>query len=72
MTKMLEKAFSEAAKLPEIEQNAVARWLLEEIDSEKKWEQHFAESEAELENLALEALEQEKKGETTPLDPDQL
>ena len=36
MTSMLEKAFSEASKLPDIEQNALARWLLEEIESDRK------------------------------------
>ena len=36
MTTILEKAFSEASKLPEIEQNALARWVLDEIESDKK------------------------------------
>ncbi len=35
MTKLLEKAFKEASKLPEFEQNALARWLIDEIISEK-------------------------------------
>lgn len=35
MTKLLEKAFKEAANLSELEQNALARWLLEEIITEK-------------------------------------
>ena len=38
MTKLLEKAFEEASKLPEAEQNALARWLIEEVLAEKKWE----------------------------------
>ncbi len=29
MTKPLEKAFEEASRLPELEQNALARWLME-------------------------------------------
>jgi len=33
MTSMLEKAFSEASKLPELEQNSLARWVLDEIES---------------------------------------
>lgn len=56
MTTMLEKAFAEASRLPDIEQNALARWLLEEIESERKWDRIFAESEDELGRLALEAL----------------
>lgn len=65
MTKLLEKAFKEAAKLPVVEQNALAR-LLQELEAEKKWEQLFAESEDVLGKLADEALEAHKKGKTTP------
>ncbi len=56
MTTMLEKTFSEASKLPDIEQNALAKWIMEEIKSDKKWDRTFAESEPFLEELALEAL----------------
>lgn len=45
MTKLLEKAFTKASKLPDIEQNALAKWLMEELEAEKNWEQVFAESE---------------------------
>lgn len=62
MTKLLEQAFEKASKLPEFEQNALARWLLDEIISEKKWEKIFAESEDMLDKLADEALlEYEKR-----------
>lgn len=56
MTKLLEKAFKEASKLPVIDQNALAKWLLEELEAEEKWEQMFAESEDILDQLADEAL----------------
>ena len=72
MTSMLEKAFAEASKLPDIEQNALARWLLEEIESERKWENLFAESEDELGRLALEALAENEEGNTTSLHADKL
>ena len=68
MTKLLKQAFEEASKLPELEQNAFARWLMEEILSEKKWEKKFAESEPILEELAHEAIEEYAKGTTKPLD----
>ena len=45
MTSMLEKAFSEAAKLPDMEQNALAKWVLDEIEADRKWNALFAESE---------------------------
>ena len=72
MTRLLEKAFKEASKLPVVNQNALAKWLLEELESEKKWEQMFAESENVLEHLADEAIEAHKKGKTKPLDIDRL
>lgn len=68
MTKLLEKAFRDASKLPELEQNVIAKWLIDELVSEKKWEQAFAESEDILAQLADEALEEHKKGKTMPLD----
>jgi len=56
MTQLLEQAFNEAAKLSELEQNTLARWLLLELASEKRWEMTFAESEDLLSQLADEAL----------------
>ena len=72
MTELLEKAFKKASKLPEIEQNALAKWLIDELESEKKWESLFAESEDILELLADEALAEHEKGKTKPLDLDWL
>ncbi len=72
MTKLLEKAFAEIAKLPEMEQNKVAKWLLDELASEKRWEKAFAESEDVLSRLADEALEERRQGKTKPLDLDSL
>ena len=72
MTSMLENAFAVASKLPAIEQNALARWMIEEIKSDKKWDKLFAESEDALGRLAMEALDEDAKGLTTVLDPDKL
>ena len=72
MTKLLEKAFEEASKLSELEQNALARWLIDEIMAEKKWEKAFAQSEDLLEKLANEALAEHAEGKTKPLDINQL
>jgi len=35
MTKLLEKAFEEASRLPEMDQNALAKWVLDEMQSER-------------------------------------
>jgi hypothetical protein len=56
MTRLLEKAFKKALKLPGVEQNALAKWLLEELDSEQEREKRFAESEDIFDRLADEAL----------------
>lgn len=72
MTKLLEKAFKKASGLPGVEQNALARWLLEELEAEKKWEITFAESENILDKLADEAVEEHKEGRTRTLDIDKL
>jgi len=71
MSTLLEKAFEEIKKLPEIEQNIFARWILEEIKA-KKWDKLFAESEDILEKLAKEALEEHRAGKTKLLDFDKL
>ncbi|MBN1621849.1 MAG: hypothetical protein JW871_04580 [Endomicrobiales bacterium] len=68
MTTLLEKAFFEASKLPSIAQNSLAKWLLEEMEEEKKWEIKFAESEEILERLADDALDSDNKGKTKPMD----
>ena len=72
MTKLLETAFTEASRLSEMEQNIIAKWLLEEIVSEKQWENSFASSEDMLSRLADEALEEHKHGKTKILDKDSL
>lgn len=72
MTKLLEKAFKKASQLPGVEQNALARWMLEELEAEKKWDKIFAESEDILDKPADEALEAYKEGRTRNLDIDKL
>ncbi len=72
MTRLLEKAFEEVSQLPEIEQNAIARWLMEEVIAEKKWAKLIAESEDALEKMADEALKEHIAGRTEPLSIDNL
>lgn len=69
MTQLLEKAFSEAAKLPAEEQDALANWLLEEIESERQWRTAFDNSLDILEQLADEALKEHRAGKTKERDP---
>jgi hypothetical protein len=72
MTKLLEKAFKRASKLPDVEQNALAKWLLEELEAEREWDKRFAESEDVLGRLADEAIEAHRQGKTTEMDFDRL
>jgi hypothetical protein len=67
MTKLLEKAFKEASKLPEVEQNALAKWVIEELEAETKWQKAFAASEDILDKLADEALAEHRAGRAKPL-----
>lgn len=62
MTELLERAFAEASKLPEKEQNAVASLLLEELASEQRWEEAFASSPDLLSEMARAALREFESG----------
>jgi len=68
MTNVLETALAEVAKLPPEEQDILAVLLLDEIKSEQRWSQSFAESQAVLKSLAAEALVEHRAGKTKPLD----
>jgi hypothetical protein len=72
MTKILQKAFDEASKLPEVEQDTLGRILLEELASERRWEELFAGSEDLLAELADQALAEHRAGRTEKLDPEKL
>jgi hypothetical protein len=72
MTQLLEKAFSEASALPEIQQNILARWIIDELLAGKKWDVLFSETEDELAALADEALSEYEQGKTQILNLDNL
>lgn len=70
MTKLLEKAFEVATKLPPEQQDALAAIVLDEISSEQRWDEAFAKSQDVLSALAKEALKEHAAGRTTPLNQD--
>ena len=72
MTKLLEKAFKKASQLPDIEQNSFAKWVLEELGEEKKWNKIISDSESLLDKLADEALDAHRKDRTQSLDINKL
>jgi len=68
MTKLLEKVFSQASKLPPPTQDLIAQRMLEEIEAELKWDETFAGTGDELSRLADEALADFKAGKTKSLE----
>jgi hypothetical protein len=67
MTHLLERAFTEASKLPDAEQDSFASLLLAELESERRWSQAFASTQDQLATLADEALRDFEAGETLPI-----
>ena len=72
MGKTLEKAIAEAHKLPEDEQETFGAWMLAELQSERRWDELFAQSQDVLDELADEAIREDEAGLTQPLDPETL
>jgi hypothetical protein len=72
MTKLLEKAFEAAAKLPDADQDALAEAVLAEVAAERRWDEMFAASKDVLSEMAEEALAEHRAGRTKLLDPDTL
>ena len=70
MTRLLEKAFEEASKLPEEDQDALAETLLNDLASEERWTEAFAKSQDKLALLAKEALIEFKQGKTKLIEED--
>jgi hypothetical protein len=68
MTRSLKKAFEAASKLPEAEQDALAAAILEELESERRWDELFQRSADILAELAKEALAEDRASRTRPLD----
>lgn len=72
MTRLLEKAFEQAAQLPDELQDDFAAFVLEELKSERRWNQALEQSQEELGRLADEALDERQAGSTERLDPERL
>ena len=67
MTKLLERAFNQASRLPEELQDQLAARLLQELADEEKWEAALADPAEELEKLADKALREHGREETNEL-----
>ena len=69
MIRLLEKALLAAARLPEPEQDRIARIILDAIEDEVRWSTSFAKSQDELAALARAAREQIARGKVRDADP---
>lgn len=67
MTKLLERAFEEAGRLPPAQQDAFAEFLLAELEDEQRWDRAFANSGDVLSRLAAQAREEARQGRAKPL-----
>jgi hypothetical protein len=72
MTAILERAFAEAAKLPEREQELLATRLLAELSAENAFDRTIESSGHRLAGLAEAALEEDRAGLTEELIPERL
>lgn len=69
MSKLLEEALTKLAELPESEQDSIATWLLDEMESDGRWKSILSDSGDALGRLADEALAEHAAGHTEELDP---
>ena len=72
MTKLLEQAIAKVMQLPETEQDAIAAFILEELEDEARWDRAFSQSQDMLVKLAAEALAEDQAGKSQELDPETL
>jgi hypothetical protein len=73
MTKLLEDAITRLRQMPDEEQqDAIAQIVLDEIESERRWDELFATSPEKLRKLADDAWAEHEAGGSEELDPDQL
>jgi hypothetical protein len=72
MTELLQKAISEASKLPDDEQDRLGEWLLAELKADRAWDDAFRQTADELVAMARRALDEHHRGLTKELDPDEL
>jgi hypothetical protein len=72
MTRLLEQVLAEVQKLPEAEQDAIAAMILEEIADERRWDEAFARSQAQLGRLADRVREDIRAGRVKNIGMDEL
>ena len=74
MSQLMEQAFLKARQLPEPDQEAIASIILQEIESDRRWDEMFARSESVelLSRMADEAISEIRAGRARKLDANEL
>ena len=67
MSTLLEKALEKVVALPQDEQDAIASQILDSIADENAWKSRLAEKRDVIRRMAGEAIEEDDRGETSPL-----
>jgi len=67
MTDLLDRAFQHASALPPQQQDAIAAWILAEMEDDARWDESFAKKPSVLAMLADEARAEPAAGQTRPL-----
>lgn len=67
MSTLLEKALEKLTALPPDEQDAIASQILASLADEEAWKKRFAEKRNVIRRMAEEALAEDARGETLPL-----
>ena len=68
MSALLDRALEKVVALPPDEQDAIASQILASLADEVAWKERFREKRDVIRRLAREALEEDERGETLPLD----
>ena len=68
MTRLLEEAMRRVASLSREDQNAIASQIIETLQDESLWNEKLGWNSAKLRRFAADALEENRNGESRPLD----
>jgi hypothetical protein len=68
MSSLLDQAMEKVSALPPDDQDAIASQILASLADDNAWKRRFAEKRDVIRRMAREALEEDARGQTLPLD----
>lgn len=68
MTELLEQASAKPKALPDEQQDSIAALILEELESDRRWNEAFVRSSDMIANLSAEAMAEYRAGKTQVID----